>query len=90
MFHQIPPFVSTVTKTITQISLEIIEIILFTSITIRIQYLDADGVFCYDPKLLRSVVIEGEEYEAWERNDGYIINLVMQKIQDSLNPMEEE
>lgn len=70
----------TKTTIINKISIDVLSIKLFESITFVVNYYNTDGVIIYDPSLIRTVEISNDEYRQWGEDDNYIVNLIKQKI----------
>lgn len=70
----------TKTTIINKISIDVLSIKLFESITFVVNYYNTDGVIIYDPSLIRTVEISNDEYKQWGEDDNYIVNLIKQKI----------
>ena len=66
---------------INQFKVEVSQLILFTSVSLNIILYDADDKFV----CVKSVRLEGTDYEAWSEDDSYIIKYVRQMLQDEGN-----
>ncbi|NBW19659.1 MAG: hypothetical protein EBR82_67970 [Caulobacteraceae bacterium] len=60
----------------------ILELNLFKSIRIAVYLYNENDMLIE----ARQYVIENEEYDAWQNDDGYIIKLLKEKIQKEFNP----
>lgn len=70
----------TKTTTINKISVDVVSLKLFESVTFVVNYFNTDGAIVYDPTLIRTVEISNEEYRQWGEDDNYMIDLIKQKI----------
>ena len=72
----IVPFDKTTVTTITSFSIEVTDVVLFTSVRLRVNLFDANGrrVDC------NFLMVEGEDYVAWGNDDQYIVNFVSTKL----------
>lgn len=72
----IQPYVVTEVKTITSFKINVEQLQLFKSITVRVELLNAEGSVIQ----LRYVVVDGDDYKNWSTDDNYLINKVAEKI----------
>ena len=72
----IQPFLQTTTQTISNIRLSVHELVLFQSVTIRVECFDANNNFIE----LKFVTINGDDYLNWMNNDEYIAEYVKTKL----------
>lgn len=66
---------------VAEIEYRIIDLIPGNSVTFSIGYIDTNGKYIDNPKLLYSTIVDGADYAQWGTSDGYIINLLMNRIQ---------
>lgn len=66
---------------INQFKVEVSQLILFTSVSLNVILYDADDKFV----CVKSVRLEGADYEAWSEDDSYIIKYVRTLLQDEGN-----
>ena len=78
----IEPSVITEVKTITDFKLSTQDLVLFTSVTFRVELLNNAGNLID----LKYVVISGDDYKNWNNDDQYIINKVAEKLGFILKP----
>lgn len=81
---QIEPSVVTEVKTITNFRLTTQDLILFTSVTFRVELLNDVGNLVD----LKYVVISGDDYANWNNDDQYIINKVAERLGFVVKPSE--
>jgi hypothetical protein len=64
-----------ITNIINKVAISIVNVQLFTSVMIS-------AILFHNDKLLdnKTIVLTGEEYDAWGNNDQYIINITLQKL----------
>ncbi len=63
-------------KKITSITIRIVNLVLFTSVTVSVNLFNESGYVCDT----RTLDITGEEYLAWNNNDEYLVDLVCSKL----------
>lgn len=66
----------TETKTVTSFKVHVVNVELFTSVTVAVSLFNDVGAIVGS----RCYVIGGDEYLAWNNDDQYLINLVAQKL----------
>lgn len=66
----------TVDKQIVSFRIMVIDVVLFTSVTIMVQLFGSDSQLVD----VKNFKIEGEEYASWNQDDNYIITLVTSKL----------
>lgn len=62
---------------INQFKVEVSQLILFASVSLNIILYDADDKFV----CVKSVRLEGKDYEAWSADDKYIIDYVREQLE---------
>ena len=72
----VQPYVVTEVKTITSFKMYVLQLELFTSITVRAELLNAEGGVVQ----LRYVVVDGDDYKNWSNDDRYLIDKVAEKM----------
>jgi hypothetical protein len=80
----IEPSVITEVKTITNFRLTTQDLVLFTSVTFRVELLNDTGNLLD----LKYVVVSGDDYSNWNNDDTYIINKVAEKLGFVVKPSE--
>ena len=78
------PFEKTTTTVITSFTIMITDVVLFTSVRVRVDMFDQNQnrVDC------TFLIIEGEDYAQWGTDDQYIINYVCEKMGFARKPEE--
>ena len=71
-FFVIQPFIETISKTITQYKIIVQDLVLFKSVSIRLDCFDSNNLYVKS----KDIIIEGEDYNNWLNNDQYIIDHV--------------
>ena len=71
-FVVIQPFIETISKTITQYKIIVQDLVLFKSVSIRLDCFDSNNLYVKS----KDIIIEGEDYNNWLNNDQYIIDHV--------------
>jgi hypothetical protein len=72
----IQPVVITETKNVAKISMRVMSIDLFKSVSIAVILMDADNNYCGT----RNVVIEQPDYANWTNDDSTLVSMVLQKL----------
>jgi hypothetical protein len=80
----VEPSVITEVKTITSFKVSIQDLVLFYSVTLRCELLNAVGNLID----LRYIVLSGDDYTNWGNNDDYIVNTCAAKLGLVVKPAE--
>jgi hypothetical protein len=70
------PQPQTTVKTVTSFSINVVNFVLFQSVTLNVMLFDENKNFIS----VQIIDITGEDYTKWGSNDDYIINYVAQKL----------
>jgi hypothetical protein len=76
------PVVMTVNYNIVSFYYQFASLTLFESANIRVSLLDDKGIMQKEVYY----VLQGEEYKSWGGDDQYVVNMIISKIPDWVNP----